>query len=152
MIMVTGHRPPKIGGYDYYNSTRVKIRKKIEEILKQYNDVVGISGMALGVDQDFCEVCNILSIPFLAYIPFKGQEKKWPPKSQLVYNRLLEQAKEIKIISRGEYTPIKMQIRNEAMARDCDMAIAVWDRSSGGTANCVKYLESIEKEIIFVRW
>lgn len=50
----------------------------------------------------------------------------------------------------GGYAPAKMQIRNEYMVENCDLLIAVWDKSDGGTANCVKYAKSQRKNIIYI--
>ena len=151
-IMITGHRPHRIGGYDSDNKTRQYVRKKIREILQAYkeldDDIIGISGMALGADQDFCEVCIELGIPYLAYVPFEGQESVWPDPAKKKYQNLLDQAKETTVVSKGSYSPKKMQIRNIAMADACDIAIAVWDGTAGGTANCYKYLEKLDKSIL----
>lgn len=147
-IMVTGHRPTKLGSYDSNSETRVKIKQKIKQILTHYSKdktIIGISGMALGADMDFCHCCIDLGIEYIAYVPFHGQESMWPQASQDEYKKLLEKAKEIKIISNGSYSPKKMQIRNIAMCDDCDMAIAIFDGSKGGTYNCVSYLEKENK-------
>lgn len=42
--------------------------------------VLAFSGVALGVDQDFCGVCTRLSpsVPYVAVVPFPGQESRWP--------------------------------------------------------------------------
>lgn len=153
-IMITGHRPSKIGGYDFDNPIRIKIRDKIKNILlehkKIHKEIVCISGMAIGVDQDFCSVCLDLKIPYIAYVPFNGQENIWPTPAKNFYKELLNKAKAIKTVSKGGYSPKKMQIRNEAMANDCDMAIAIFDGTNGGTCNCVNYLKKIKKAIIVI--
>ena len=41
-----------------------------------------------------------------------------------------------------------MQKRNEYMVDLADKVIAVWNGSTGGTYNCVKYAEKCGKEII----
>ena len=152
-IMVSGHRPNKLGGYDIDNPIRQYVWTQMGAILKYYIDekfsILGISGMALGIDQDFGRLCVDLDLPFLAYVPFIGQENKWPEPSRKDYSILLDKAKETKIVSKGGYSPGKMQIRNKAMADDCDVAIVVWDGAEkGGTYNCYKYLKSINKKII----
>lgn len=43
-----------------------------------------------------------------------------------------------------------MQKRNEWMVDNCDILIAVWDKSPGGTKNCVDYAESKKKQIIYI--
>lgn len=46
------------------------------------------------------------------------------------------------------YYPAKMQKRNEYMVDNSDIVIAVWDGTKGGTYNCVKYAQKLEKKII----
>ena len=43
-----------------------------------------------------------------------------------------------------------MQKRNEYMVDKCDILLAVWDGSAGGTNNCVKYARKLDKEIIII--
>lgn len=138
-VGATGHRPEKIGGYDFYAPLRVWIRNQIKQALIDLEATHGISGMALGVDQDFAYVCIELAIPFTAAIPFVGQEDTWPKHSQDWFEWLLIRAADVVIVSPGEYTAAKMQVRNEWMVDNSDKMIAVWDGSEGGTRNCVNY-------------
>jgi uncharacterized phage-like protein YoqJ len=69
--------------------------------------------MALGVDQDFAEICIQLGIPFTAAVPHLGQEVLWPEESQNKYRGLLGQAAQIVIVSPGGYAAWKLQKRNE---------------------------------------
>jgi hypothetical protein len=55
--------------------------------------------MALGWDQAFAQACVDLEIPFVAAVPFHGQEKRWPRESQKYYNDLLVQSKRIHYIT-----------------------------------------------------
>ena len=48
----------------------------------------------------------------------------------------------------SEYKPYLLQKRNEYMVDLVDKVIAVWDETCGGTANCVRYAQSVGKEII----
>lgn len=148
VVAVTGHRPDKLGGYDRGNPLRTWIRERLSESLSNINPKRCISGMAIGVDQDFADVCVDLRIPFIAAIPFEGQEKLWPPSSQEYYRELLKKAMLRKVISEGGYHASKMQRRNEWMVDNCQILIAVWDGSGGGTGNCVKYAEKIGREIV----
>jgi len=150
IVAFSGHRPDKLGGYKLPNPTYIHVCNEIEKNLKKLNPEKVISGMALGVDQWAAYISYKLNIPFIAAIPFAGQEKAWPTKSQAIYNALLSKAHEKVIVCEGGYSSSKMQIRNEWMVDKCDILIAVWDQSPGGTANCVKYAQSVNKEIIFI--
>ena len=97
--------------------------------------------MALGVDTWAAQLCVELGIPFDAYVPFVGQESKWPNASRDAYVALLHKARHVRMITTGGYSNAAFQRRNKAMVDDCDTLIAVWDGSPGGTANCVRYAE-----------
>jgi uncharacterized phage-like protein YoqJ len=42
-------------------------------------------------------------------------------------------------VSPGGFTSYAMQIRNEWMVDHCDLLVALWDGSPGGTGNCIRY-------------
>jgi uncharacterized phage-like protein YoqJ len=150
IVAFTGHRPEKLGGYKLPNPIYIKVCQQIESTLKELNPEKVISGMALGVDQWAAFISYKLKIPFIAAIPFINQESKWPTFSQETYNKLIKLASEKVIVSDGEYSANKMQIRNEWMVDRCDQLIAIWDGSSGGTGNCVNYAKSKNKSIIYI--
>lgn len=152
IICGTGHRPTKLGGYGTEASVRlIKVAKA--ELLRLKPARV-ISGMALGWDTALAQAAVTLNIPFNAYIPFKGQESMWPCKSRNEYRDLLDMASEYIIVSEGGYDAEKMQVRNEAMVDACDLVLALWDGTSGGTANCVHYAKKAGKPIenCYPRW
>jgi uncharacterized phage-like protein YoqJ len=150
MIMAaTGHRPNKLGGYDPTNPVRTAVRHEMLRVLRENNATKAISGMALGVDQDFFAVAHTVHrIPVIAAVPFLGQEKMWPPQSREVYKQLLTMAHSVVYVCSAGYQSWKMQKRNEWMVDNCDILLAVWDGSNGGTGNCVKYAESVGRKII----
>lgn len=150
IVAFTGHRPDKLGGYKLPNPTYSFVCQQIEKTLKELQPEKVISGMALGVDQWAANIAHKLSIPFIAAVPFIGQEKAWPQPSQKTFNTLIKLAAEVVIVSEGGYAAYKMQVRNEWMVDRCDKLIAIWDGTPGGTGNCVKYAESKNKEIIFI--
>ena len=139
IVAATGHRPDKLGGYEWEAPKREWVRNQIKDFLVKYQPERCISGMALGVDQDFAFCCIELAIPFTAAIPFVGQENTWPSSSQTFYEWLLERADDVVVVSPGGYAAWKMQVRNVWMVDHCDLVLAVWDGSEGGTANCYRY-------------
>jgi uncharacterized phage-like protein YoqJ len=152
IIAITGSRPTKIGGYKLPNPTYNKICREIERLLSEMKPEKCLSGMALGADQYFASVCLKLRIPLVACIPFEGQEMAWPEASQKTYRLLRKLASEEVIVSDGGYAAYKMQIRNEYLVDHCDKLIAVFNQAdpSGGTFNCIKYAQSVGREIIFI--
>lgn len=145
-VMVTGHRPPGIGGYQTPNPTEQWVRSTLRSILEglknRHPDLEGVTGMALGVDTIFAEVCIDLEIPFIAAVPFAGQERRWPEESQVRYNTLLKAAKQVVIVDEiksyhSDRFGGKMHLRNKWMVDHSKLTIAVWDGSDGGTAGAV---------------
>lgn len=152
IIAFTGHRSNKLGGYELPNPIYNHVCQQIESKLIELKPDKIISGMALGVDQWAANIAIKLKIQFIAAIPFIGQEKAWPIKSQKIYHSLLNKSCEQVIVCPGGYSAPKMQIRNEFMVNKSDILIAVFDQNStsGGTFNCIQYAKSINKKIIYI--
>lgn len=164
-VGVTGHRPKKLGGYSDSNPLRIRIKDWLIEQLELLRNaahdgspklfpnagtrhIVGISGMALGVDQWYAECCIDLSIPFAAYIPCANQDVKWLEHSQCHYADLLSHAADIIYVSSAPYTPSCMQDRNLAMVNASDLFLAVHDGSSGGTSNCLRSIRAASLPLV----
>lgn len=149
MILVgTGHRPNKLGGYS--GAAHLKLVSLAKDYLSRERDNVTevISGMALGWDQALAEACCELGVPWTAAVPCLNQEKMWPPESKEKYNRLLWGARRVVNVTNREYAWDCMQLRNEWMVKNCDAVLALWDGSPGGTGNCLRYAREQGKEII----
>ena len=140
IVAATGHRPDKLGGYA--PAAQGRVYTVAYEWLQCFRPDQLISGMALGWDQACAEAALALDIPLIAALPFEGQELRWPPASQEHYRMLLAHASDVRVVSVGGYSPFSMQIRNEAMVRWCDMLLALWNGSAGGTYNCLTYNRS----------
>lgn len=142
----TGHRPNKLGGYG--TGTTERLVKLATKYLVELKPDVVISGMALGWDQALALAATQQDIEWWAYVPFKGQDNFWPPKSKELYHILLGQADVVRIVSPNGYHPQTMQVRNRAMVDDCDKLLALWSGTPGGTANCLQYAREIGKPVI----
>jgi uncharacterized phage-like protein YoqJ len=151
IVAFTGHRPDELGGYKD-NPTQVCVKLAIREALQRHKPEKVISGMALGVDQWAAQAAIDLGIPFIAAVPFKGQETVWPEASQMEYQLLLAKAAQVFIVSEGAYAAWKMHKRNTFMVDNCDLLLAVWNGSDGGTADCVRYAENVKKPIERLKW
>jgi uncharacterized phage-like protein YoqJ len=149
IVAGTGHRPNKLGGYGKDAQQRL-----IDLAIDFFDSHAGeqvtevISGMALGWDMALAEAACQLEIPWTAAIPFEGQQLAWPRPSQEAYEKTLVFAKNIVYVCEPGYAAWKMQKRNEWMVDNCDAVLALWDGSDGGTGNCIKYANKINKPII----
>lgn len=145
IVAFTGHRPSKLIG-------RVsEVSGAIHAFLLETRPDEVISGMAEGVDQIAAAWCRILRIPWRAAVPFPGQESRWTERARENYHKLILDARDIVLVDE-EYHPWSFQKRNEYMVDHCDLLVAVWDGSDGGTGNCIRYARRVGREVKFLKW
>lgn len=146
IVAGTGHRPNKLGGFN--NKAFLKLVKIAEDWIHTNKPEKIISGMAQGWDQALAQAAVNCGIPFIAALPFKGQEIRWSQKSQRYYNRLLSKAEQIVYVCDEGYEAYKMQLRNEWMVDNSNLVLAMWDGTTGGTLNCLKYAYANQIKVI----
>jgi uncharacterized phage-like protein YoqJ len=145
ILGITGHRPSVLGcGYDIPNPTYDRICQQIKGEFIELKPEKIISGMALGVDQWAVSIAMELGIPFIAAVPFKGQDSRWPVKSKKIYEDMLGSADRIVII--GELTSNNfaelMFLRNRWIVDNSSELLAVWNGDrKGGTFSAINYAE-----------
>lgn len=162
-IAVTGHRPNKLPcGYDMDHPWALAVITRMKNYIlahaERHNGVRIISGMALGIDQMWAiagvkaqREDNRVSIELA--IPCANQSKKWPPVSQRLWQQIVDSVSiydnvnKITYVSNKEYTSSCMQLRNEYMVDNCDLVLAFWDGTPGGTANCKRYADKVGKPV-----
>lgn len=148
---VTGHRPNKLGGWN--RGIHDALGTFAVSVLSQARPPGVITGMALGWDQAVAVACVRLGIPFVAAVPFEGQESRWGPQQQGDYHKLLLCASQVHIVSgkdvvREVGVSWAMQARNCWMVDNSEKLIALWDGGrTGGTAHCVQYAKEGRREI-----
>ena len=90
-VAFTGHRPPKIGGYDDSHPLRVAVKVAIREALDRAlakftsKEIVVITGGALGVDTDAAREAYKMGLRFVVAAPCRNQDRPWPPERQEKY-------------------------------------------------------------------
>lgn len=156
IVCGTGHRPDKLGGYPFYEKVN---HDKLVEIICYFlwrnshprcenpEDEV-ISGGALGFDQALATAAYIEGVPYRLYLPFEDFDCKWPDGSRRVLASQMKKAVEVRYICEPGYAAWKMQKRNEAMVNDANAVLALWNGTSGGTANCIRYAEKVGRPVI----
>jgi uncharacterized phage-like protein YoqJ len=151
MIVVgSGHRPEKISDRDWL----------LENICYVY-ELAGaekiIQGCAAGSDLMFAYAAHAMKIPYIAAKPWGNHKSRMGGSSgfknddSVVYDKMIRHASEVvNVTGLDDYPgPWAYQKRNEWMVDqitpETGIVVAVWDGSSSGTANCVKYAQ--EKDI-----
>jgi hypothetical protein len=137
-IVVTGHRTEKLVTYDFHWIQTAIDDVLVELKMKQVNNLLAYAGMASGIDLHFCKSCILLGIPYIACVPFEGQELTMTPGDADLREALLKSAKEIK------------EVKNSWMVEHCDVGIAVWSGQKGGTFNVVEQFVTAKKNFYWI--
>ena len=155
-IMITGHRPDKLFGYNIHSNSYDSMRERFQQIFdtvsQQHNKITVYNGGSLGADQIFAEesikfekdhdVYNIMAVPF------PKQSDKWSTKDKINYSIIKSNMDEIITIDIS-YSAKALQKRNEYMVDRSDKVFSVWDHENhGGTYNCIQYAIKKGKPII----
>ena len=158
----TGHRPNKLGGYDWNTQKNREIAKvlfkKIIELIKNQGIKKFIFGGALGTDQLAFAICekikkiHNLNLYLILALPFDNLDIKWFNKDRQRLKHQRNLANEVILVDElkdkryhcelnglGNYHISKMQNRNKFMIDNSTHIIAVWNGTKGGTANCLNY-------------
>ena len=169
-VCFTGHRPQKLGGWDWMNEKNLSILKelrlKVIYLIENESATNFIFGGAIGIDQmAFAVVLKLKkekysNIKLTIAVPFKNQWIKWRIIDVEKYKKQLTNSDKVVYVDElintrysctlagvGNYHRDKMQIRNEYMVDNSDFVVAVWDGTKGGTCNCVRY--ALEKGLKF---
>ncbi len=152
ILSVTGHRPARLGGYG--DTVNGRLHALAHRVLGERSPKLVLTGMALGWDQAIARAAHDLDIPFHAYVPFPGQDGRWPDHARRRYEQLLAVAEKQVHVSPA-YSPAALFQRNEAMVRDSDEVIALYDDSGkGGTAHCVAFARRLGKPVhnVYSMW
>lgn len=139
-LAVTGHRPEKLGGYNNPEAS-AELTYVAGFILAQWRPERTYVGMAQGWDTAVAFACVLGGHPWVACVPFAGQERAWPEAARNHYHWLLARANAVEVVCEGGFQSHKMQLRNEHMVDQADALLACWDGTSGGTFNCVRYAQ-----------
>lgn len=144
-VAITGHRPHKLGNdYALTSPLLVTIKNTLSDFvdLNRHDITHLISGMALGIDTLWAELSLEKDIPLIAAVPCPTQADFWIDSSKRRYKKILANPLTTYHLVSDTYSPAAMQVRNQWMVDNCDLLIAVWDGSAGGTYNCIKYTEA----------
>lgn len=148
VIAGTGHRLDKLSGYgkaiyrerEALAQLRENLRLTAKAALQKLSPDMVITGMALGWDTALAEASRELRIPFVAAVPFRGQEGRWNPADQNHYRELLADAAIIAIVRDGGFTREAMLERNAVMVDHANRVLALWNGDmSGGTSHAIRY-------------
>ena len=148
-LVVAGHRPPALGGYQD-NPVADAVRGRLVQILaakrQLHEDLVVLTGLGLGVEQLGAEAALEAGVPFVAVLAFPGQDSVWPSASRQRLKSLLGQA-DAQVVLRAKAPDTKQAAggansrRDAWLARHAHEAVVVWDGTDPTVGRLVRSLQ-----------
>lgn len=170
-IGISGHRPNRLGGYNWDSQINTSIRSYfrdiLTELLEQSDETYTvISGVALGFDQYIADVVIKLKKEYKgrifleAAIPFRDQYTVWSPADIDRYFKILENADylyyvdtlpgyKLEGVPEGGYHIQKLHLRNKYVVDTMDIGLVLYNgHSKGGTFGFIEYSKKRVKELV----
>ena len=148
-LVVAGHRPPELGGYEA-NPVADRLKAKLAAVLagqrQVHADTVVLTGLGLGAEQLAADAAAQAGVPYVAVLPYPDQEVVWPPDAQRRYAALRAGAdREILLQKRRpesrQQAGAALRRRDAWLARHADEAIVVWDGDEPVVGRLVRSLQ-----------
>ena len=155
-IGVIGPRSFVLGGHDYQNSIRSDLREKFKSILMRYYsdniNILGVTGLGLGSEQDFALSCADIGIDYIGVLAFPDQEERWPdlPDVQKQYRELCDRANHTIVMNEGRYSPKKIIEKNIKIIEMCDVILYVYCSQYPKSTKIIDLAEKNNKAIILI--
>ena len=159
-LVVTGHRPPELGGYEP-NPVADRVRAKLGEVLaaqrELHPDVIVLTGLGLGAEQLAAEAAEAAGVPYVAVLPYPDPDSQWPASSRREYRRLLSAGKgqivlQAKAPETRQAAGGALRRRDAWLARHADEALVVWDGDDPVVGRAVRALQDAlgEEQVMVV--
>ena len=152
-LVILGHRPPQLGGYEPDNPVAVKVRAKLAEIMvglrAVHPDLVLLTGLGLGAETLGAESAQQAGVPYVVVLAYPDPDSLWPPAARERYRRLAAKAADVVTLS-SKQPRIKQQAgmatgrRNDGLVAAAHGAIVVWD---GADTELGRTVASLEKRV-----
>ena len=134
-IVVFGHRPTELGGYDanpIADAVRAQMVKILAAKAEMFDDLVVVSGLRLGAEMLGGEAAVEVGVPLVAVLPYPRPESVWPEASRVRFRQLTDAARDVITLEKKEPTSKQkagaaLARRDAWLARNAAEALLVWD-------------------------
>jgi len=149
LVVVVGHKPPELGGYDP-NPVADAVRAKLAEILAAKRevdrDLVVLTGLGLGAEQLAAEAAAEAGVPYVAVFPYPDPDSQWPSASRKAFQELADGAQSTVTLSAKapatkQLAGAALRRRDAWLARHAHEALVVWDGEDAGVGRAVRALQ-----------
>lgn len=157
-LVVFGHRPTELGGYDD-NPMSQAVGRRMGEILEAKasldEDLVVVSGLRLGAEMLGAEAALEAGLPLVVVLPYPDPESVWPAASQARFRSLVDLA--VSVVELQRRVPATRQQAGAALARrdawlirQAHDALVVWDGQDAALGKLVRSLEDRLGEDVWI--
>ena len=104
------------------------IQDILEDFARQDKIVVGLTGLALGIDQEFAQICLTKGLKYQVYLAYDDMDKNWkslPDTTAKRYRNLLDKSENTIIMAEGAFSPKKILNQKIKVVRESDVIIRV---------------------------
>jgi uncharacterized phage-like protein YoqJ len=138
-IAFTGHRHLKYGD----------VVSSLSKIAADYPGAMWITGGAVGLDSHAARFALDNKILLYLVLPFppKVLSARWRQSDRDFLMRSVKECTKLSVLA-PTFSMAGYQRRNERMVDLCDMLAAFFDGTPGGTANCVRYANSVGRRVV----
>jgi ribonuclease HI len=149
VLLVTGHRPPALGGYgktEKMERLLVRMRAVIAAKHSMHPDLVVLTGLNLGTETLAAEAAGEAQVPYVVVLAYANFDRAWPDYARRRFAALLAGASQtITLQRKGPETKAavasSMARRDAFMRRNADEALVVWDGEDRLVAGVVGSLQ-----------
>ena len=148
-LVVAGHRPPELGGYEA-NPVADRVKSKLAALLaaerQLHPDVVVLTGLGLGAEQLAAEAAAAAGVPYVAVLSYPEQEAPWPTEAKRRYAGLRAGAQAEVVLQKRrpesrQQAGNALRRRDAWLARNADEAVVVWDGDDPLVGRLVRSLQ-----------
>ena len=134
-VVLTGHRPPELGGYND-NPIASRVKARLAEILaakrQLHPDLVLMTGAGLGAEQLGAEAAREAGVPYVVVLPYPDADAMWSAGSRASFSALVAAADGVVLLQAKkpeskQKAGTALARRDAWLARHADEAIVVWD-------------------------
>lgn len=149
LMVVTGHRPQQLGGFEENDVAR-SVRDHLIDILiakhRLHSDLKVLTGLGLGAETLGAEAARDADVPYVAALAFPRLDERWPDTSRNRFRLLVEGAAEtVTLQNKQPDTTAKVAAafrrRDAWLARHADEAVVVWDGDDSLVGRQVRSLQ-----------
>jgi ribonuclease HI len=148
-LVVLGHRPTELGGYDD-NPLTDAVRDRLADVVgakaEMHDDLVVVSGLRLGAEMLGAEVAVELGVPLVAVLPYPDPDSVWPSASRARFRDLVDHARDVVLLQKKapeskQKAGAALARRDAWLARNVDEAVLVWDGQDAALGKLFRSLE-----------